>query len=301
MRLSAALLITLFLIGCATPERAAITTSVADREAGLLVSVDRLAAQLEVPNLVVLHVARQRGHYDEGHIPGARFLPLATFAVNRDDQVNVLPETAALREALAGAGVGDGARVVVYGDFDGLSAARAFFALDVHGVDVAVLDGGLEAWRAAGHRVTTEEPGPADRRPLTLELDASRVLVAADVAARLDRDGTVLIDARPPEQHSGEEPGENIARGGHIPGSANLFWEDDRRDDGTLLPLAELRDRYRAVGAERGAEVVTYCRTGVQASHAYLVARLLGLDPLIYDGSFHDWSNNTAYPVDGGT
>lgn len=299
MRIVPLFLLSFFLLGCAAADRTtdAEPAPVADREAALLVSADRLAAQHELPNVVVLHVARQREHYGEGHIPGAHFLPLSTFAVNRDDQVNLLPEPDALREALEGVGASDGDRIVVYGDFDGLSAARAFFALDVHGMNVAVLDGGLEAWQAAGHPVTTYPTPPPGRGSLTLDFDASRVLVAEEVAARKEREGTVLVDARPPEQHTGEEPGENIPRAGHIPGSVNLFWEDDRREDGTMRPLEELRARYAEAGVTADREVITYCRTGVQASHAYFVARLLRLEPLIYDGSFHDWSNNTDYPV----
>jgi len=303
MRYAPLFLLAVFLLGCAAPDRTADLGSVpvADREATILVSVDRLAAQRELPHVVVLHVARQQDHYEEGHIPGARFLPLSTFAVNRDNQVNLLPEAAVLRDALQGVGISDGARIVVYGDFDGLAAARAFFALDVHGLDVAVLDGGLEAWQAAGHPLTTKAPLPAERGSLTLDFDAGRVLVADEVAARIEREGTVLVDARPPEQHTGEEPGENISRAGHIPGSVNLFWEEDLQKDGTMRPIDELRGRYAEAGVTAGREVVTYCRTGVQASHAYLVTRLLGLDPLIYDGSFHDWSNNTGYPVATGS
>jgi thiosulfate/3-mercaptopyruvate sulfurtransferase len=294
-------LLAFLLVGCAAADRTDQTPPVADRDATILVSADRLAAQRELPNVVVLHVARQRDHFEEGHIPGARFLPLSTFAVNRDGQLNLLPDAADLRRDLEEAGVGDGDRVVVYGDFEGLAAARAFFALDVHGIDVAVLDGGLDAWQAAGHAVTIEETPPADRGSLTLDLDASQVLLADDVATRLDREETVLVDARPPAQHTGAEAGEAVPRPGHIPGSVNLFWEDDLREDGTLRPVAELRARYAAAGVTPEREVVTYCRTGVQASHAYLVTRLIGLDPLIYDGSFHDWSNNTDYPVATGS
>lgn len=301
MQIPLVVLVGVFLIGCAAPDRVADAPPVADRDAAILVSADRLAAMHELPQVVVLHVARQRGDYEAGHVPGARFLPLSAFAVNRGDQVNVLPDIETLRSDLEGVGIGDGTRVIVYGDFDGLSAARAFFTLDVHGVDVGVLDGGLDAWQAAGHAVTTDEPEPAGRGSLTLDFDASRVVNADFVAARMNSEDAVLVDARPPEQHTGEEAGENIPRPGHIPGSVNLFWEDDRNDDGTMRSLGALRARYAQAGVTADREIVTYCRTGVQASHAYLVARLLGLEPLIYDGSFHDWSNNTDHPVATGS
>lgn len=302
MRRLVPLLAPLFLlIGCTEPRPADPDPTAAEPETPLLVSADDLAAWLDADEAVVLHVARERDHAAAGHVPGARFLPFEAVAVHRGDQVNVLPETEDLQEALRAAGVRQGDRVVVYGDLDGLAATRAFFALDVHGVPVSVLDGGLEAWRAAGRPVATGTPEMPARGDVVLRLDRSRLVSAEDVRARLERPGTVIVDARPPTQHTGEEPGENIERPGHIPGSVNLFWEEDQRPDRTLRPLEELRARYAEAGVTPDRELVTYCRTGVQASHAYFVTRLLGLRPRMYDGSFHDWSNNTDYPVATGT
>ncbi|MFN3597108.1 MAG: sulfurtransferase [Rubricoccaceae bacterium] len=268
----------------------------------VLVSASWLAQNVSRPEVVVLHVARERAHYSEGHIPGAHYVPLSAFAVDRGNQVNVLPETGTIQQALRAAGVSDGSHVVLYGDLDGLAAARAFFALDVHGFGqgtgrLSVLDGGLRAWRSAGGAVQAAATPAPRAGTVSLALRSDLVLSAASVEARRGQAQTVLVDARPPAQHSGAEPGEGIRRPGHIPGSVNLFWQDDTRSDGTLRSPAELRARYTRAGVVPGREVITYCRTGVQAAHAYLVARYLGFRPLLYDGSFHDWSNNTSYPV----
>lgn len=281
------LLLAALLAGCATVREAPEPRTRAD----LLVSAEWLADHLGEPDLAVLHVGPDSSAYLAGHVPGARFLPLSAVAEDRDDQLNLLPSEAALKEAFEMAGVSDGDHVVLYGDMNGLAAARAFFALDVHGHGrVSVLDGGLGAWRAAGGAVSAEAP-TARRGSFSPRLRADRVVDAAWVEARRGDPEVVLVDARPAAEHTGEMPGEGIQRPGHIPGSVGLFWREDVREDGTL------RARYAAAGVLPGREVVTYCRTGVQASYAYFVARLLGLSPRLYDGSFHDWSNNTDYPV----
>ena len=292
------LLLALFVLlatGCAAPRDAAAPEPRPD----LLVSADWLTDRLD--EVVVLHVGPDRTAYDRGHVPGARFLPLAAVAADRGDQVNVLPPVRDAEAAVRAAGVSDGDHVVLYGDMNGLAATRAFFALDVLGHPrVAVLDGGLAAWRAAGGTVATDA-GAVEPGTFTARLRSDLVVDAAEVEALRERGDAVLVDARPPDQHAGTEPGEGIERPGHIPGSVSLFWEGDTREDGTLRPLDELRARYAGAGVVPGREVVAYCRTGVQASHAYFVTRLLGFAPRLYDGSFHDWSNNTDYPVATGS
>lgn len=297
MRLASLLLaLLLALAGCAASRPSAETSAPA---ADALVSAEALAALLGAPDVVVLHVARDRADYAAGHVPGAHFLPLAAVAEDREGLVNALPPPEALAASFRAVGVSEGTRVVLYGDLDGLAAARAFVALDVSGhPHAAVLDGGLAAWRAAGGAVTAEVPPAPAPGTFTPRPPGARIVDAEAVAAALGE--AVLVDARPPEQYTGATPGTGVRRPGHLPGAASLFWKEDLRPDGTLRPLAELRARYAAHGAVPGRPVVTYCRTGVQASHAYLVARLLGLAPTLYDASYLDWSNHTTYPVETG-
>jgi thiosulfate/3-mercaptopyruvate sulfurtransferase len=266
--------------------------------ADVVISAEELASIYGSADVVVLHVAREAAHFEEGHIPAARFLPLSAFAVDRDNRVNLLPAEDALRYSLEGEGISTHSDIVLYGDFGGLSAARAFFALDVHGLpNVRVLDGGRAAWSAAGGGLATGTAAAVEPGSVHLALAGNRVLKAPKVYSAMDDAGTVLVDARPGDQHTGADPGPGIERPGHIPGSLNLFWEDDLDEQGAFLPGDVLRQRYEAAGVTPDRRLIVYCRTGVQASHAYLVARILGLRPYLYDGSYHDWSNNTAYPV----
>ena len=293
----AVVLLTLLLTGCGGD--ASAPTSPEPHE--ILVSAAWLAEHLDQPDLVVLHVGRDSSGFATGHVTGARFLPLAAVAVDRDSMLNVLPDPAVMRAAFERVGVSDESHVVLYADGSPLPAARAFFALEVLGHERAsLLDGGLSAWQATGStRVTGESavnPGT-----LTSEMRPALVVDAAEVNALRTEPGTALIDARPLAEHAGTEPGGGVRRPGHIPGSVHRFWQEDLRPDGTLKPIPELRARYETSGSLADSEVLAYCRTGMQSSMTYFVARLLGYAPRMYDGSFYDWSNNTDYPVASGS
>jgi thiosulfate/3-mercaptopyruvate sulfurtransferase len=116
---------------------------------------------------------------------------------------------------------------------------------------------------------------------------------------RLNDSGVAILDARPPAEFSGETHGEGVNRPGHIPGARNVFWQTLVRspDDSRLRDEAELRRMFEEAGAAPGDTVVAYCRTGGQASFLYTVARHLGYDVRLYDGSYIDWSR-TEFPVE---
>lgn len=265
----------------------------------ILVSPEWLASRTEDPGVVILHVGSERAEYDRGHLPGARFLPLRAIIAERDGNVNELAPVAKLDSAFESVGVADGVRVVVYGA--PLAAARAFFTLDYlgHGERTALLNGGLEGWRAAGHPLSTDEPRPR-RGAFTPRPVPERVVDAGWIRQRLGDAALALLDARPEAQYSGEVAGDGIARAGHIPGAGNVFWE--RMIHSPQHPVLHdpeaLLAMFRAAGVDPGDTVVAYCRSGMQASFAYFVARYLGYETRMYDGSFLDWSPRVELPVE---
>ncbi|HMV48186.1 MAG TPA: rhodanese-like domain-containing protein [Blastocatellia bacterium] len=117
--------------------------------AEMIVSTDWLAKHLSDKNIFVLHVARERKAYDDGHIPSARFIALGDLLTTREGVANELPPVEQLQKLFEAAGIGDEGRIVIYGENNGLAAARAFFTLDYlgHGARAALLDGGLEKWK----------------------------------------------------------------------------------------------------------------------------------------------------------
>lgn len=270
-----------------TAARPAPVRAPATRTASL-VSPAWLAAHLGDPGLVVLHVGqRPEARYAAGHVPGARFLSLEALLVQRPGAPNELPTPEAAARAFEAAGVSDDSEVILYGDRDGIDAARAYFTLDWLGQRRhALLDGGLEAWRTEGRPTPTAVP-TVRAGTLTARLRPDLVVSADWVRANAADPSVVILDARPPAQYAA----------GHIPGARSFFWKRGLRPGSAprVEPLEELR-RALAQVAPEGRTVVTYCNSGMMASYLYFLARHAGYQARLYDGSFEEWVA-LGYPV----
>lgn len=238
--------------------------------------------------------------YRAGHLPGAVFVDLDTDLAGPPGAGgrHPLPAAADFEAAMRRAGVRDGYPVVVYDDGDSTIAARAWWTLRYFGHDrVRVLDGGLGAWGAAGHPVTTHEPQVA-AGDFTAAEGPLPVLDAAGAAA-LARSG-VLLDARAGERYRGEtEPVDPVA--GHIPGAVSAPTAANVGPDGRFLPPAELRRRFAGLGvtaSQPGApRVGVYCGSGVNAAHEVLALELAGVPASLYVGSWSGWTADPGRPV----
>ena len=262
----------------------------------MLVSTDWLAKRINDRDVFVIHVAAERKHFDDGHIPGARFLSSKEILTTRNGVANELPAVADLQKVFEQLGVGDTGRIVIYGENSGLLAARVYFTLDYlgHGDRAALLDGGIEKWKAEKLPVETQpvktEPAgftPRPRPQIVAKLDAMRDF--SRTAVNADDTDVALIDARPEEQYAGDQ----TQRGGHIPGAASVYWVTHllSRENPTMKPPSELSKIYEAAGLRSGQKAVAYCNTGMQASHTYFTLKYLGYDAMMYDGSFSEWSS----------
>lgn len=227
---------------------------------------------------------------------GELFVPLSTFSVERDGVPNEFPPAAEMAALLEAAGLGAGPLVIVG---DPIPAGRAWTALDYLGLGdrAALLDGGLAAYPSVARAPVMSAP-VVDAR-LDIDVRQDMIVDAAWVHDRLEDPTVVILDARPPAEYSGEKPGTGIDRPGHIPGARNLFWQTlvESAENPRLKDEAGLRRLFEEAGVDPGDTVVSYCRTGGQASFLYAVARRLGYDVKLYDGSFIDWSR-TDYPVE---
>jgi thiosulfate/3-mercaptopyruvate sulfurtransferase len=177
--------------------------------------------------------------------------------------------------------------------------ARVFLTLDYLGLGerTSILDGGLPAWVAEKRPVTTEED-IVKMGSLSAQPNKQMVVDAAWVNSNLNKPGVMILDARAPKFYTGEDPG-RMPRGGHIPGAKSIPFSSLVDDSSNKFKSPEtLRALFNTAGVKQGDSVTTYCHIGQQASLLYFVARYLGYDAHLYDGSFEDWSRRSELPVE---
>jgi thiosulfate/3-mercaptopyruvate sulfurtransferase len=269
------------------------------------------------PNLVLLDcrfdlAKPQAGHlaYLAGHVPGAHFADLNTdlsSPIGPETGRHPLPDPQTFAANMAAWGVNPGSQVVAYDELNGSFAARAWWLLRWIGHrEVAVLDGGYNAWLAAGGRQATGEEGRMPNAPRATswppKVDANAVLDAAQVAVLLSDKKHLVIDARAAERYAGSvEPIDAVA--GHVPGAINHPFAGNLGADGRFLPPEQLRQRWQAALAGRQpADVVAMCGSGVTACHNLLSLEIAGLHGAkLYAGSWSEWIRDPSRPVATGT
>lgn len=283
-----------FLAGVAVAVTASHTSASQSPNAasrGLLVSTAELAGSLTDSGLVILHVTDRASVYEEAHIPGARMLRYAEFAIDGPDNLgSELPPVAQAQQVFEAVGVSNTSRVVIYGTST-VAAARAFFTLDAMGHPrVSLLDGGLRAWRAENRPVESGAGQPLPKGTLVPALNAGRVASAQQIQQQMKSGGISLVDVRPDPEYLGTDGGMGRHAPGHIGGAAQLPWDTLVGSDGRFLPRDQLQARLAAAHVVSGKPVVAYCMVGMRASVVYFVARHLGYDARLYDGSIVDWT-----------
>lgn len=239
--------------------------------------------------------------YAAGHIPGAQYLHLdrdLSGAKTGKNGRHPLPDRAALVNTLAARGLNEGQQVVAYDAQGGSYAARLWWLLRWLGHDsVAVLDGGLQAWEAAGYPLAQDVP---QATPGNFKVGAP-LQVTVDVQAverNLSTHELLVIDARAADRYRGEN--ETIDPvGGHIPGARNRFFKDNLGTDGRFKSAHTLRDDFTAVLAGKTpGHVVLQCGSGVTACHNALAMEIAGLHgAALYGGSWSEWCADPSRPV----
>ena len=257
----------------------------------LVVSTHWLSDHLSDPKLVIIDVgmAGMESSFGKAHIPGARELGDEQIAGPGEE---LLPDDK-LKTNLEAIGISDDSRVVIYSSHWFPMAARLLFTLDYVGFkNAALLNGGMETWMAEKRPVSTDVL-KITRGSLTIHPHPEVVAKLAEVQKWTSGTDShvLLLDARPRGRYET----------GHLPGAVVLFWEDNlvSRSNLMLKSPDELRKMYAAVGAAPGKKIVSYCEVGEQASYAYFIARYLGYDAAMYDGSYSEWSKARQPTVHG--
>lgn len=266
-----------------------------------LVDAGWLEKHLNDPDLVLLHVSDKAG-YDAKHIPGARHVSLADISLRGELHLE-MPPADDLRQRLENLGISNDSRVVVYFGKDWVSpATRVIFTLDYAGLGdrASLLDGGMDAWIAAGNATTDVVP-PAKKGTLAA-LKIKPIVVTGDqVRAAMGKKGTVIVDGRAAAFYDGVETGgmhDKPHKTGHIAGASSVPFSEVVNEKNFFKSPEELKALFTKAGMKPGDRVIAYCHIGQQATAALFAAHSLGYDVLLYDGSFEDWSTREDAPVD---
>ncbi|ACE85981.1 sulfurtransferase [Cellvibrio japonicus] len=236
-----------------------------------------------------------RQAYRQGHIPGAFYLHLnedLSSPVQAHGGRHPLPQWQTLVHTLNRAGVTPQSSILLYDDARFAYAARAWWLLKQIGLhDVALLDGGFEAWVAMGGALDRREPNPRAGNLKIASITAA-IRERTDIIANGDQ--YLLIDSREPKRYRGEEePIDPVA--GHIPGALNFPWQEVTDDKGFCKPVEQQQARWQTANTSK--EIVVYCGSGVTACVNLFSLELAGIPATLYPGSWSDWCSYTDAPI----
>jgi thiosulfate/3-mercaptopyruvate sulfurtransferase len=271
-----------------------------------LVSTEWLEKELGAPDLRLIDASfflpgsgrDARAEYEPEHIPGAVFLDLDEVSDSDNPLPHMLPPEHKFASRMQSLGLGDGNRFVVYDNSPLHSAARAWWMLKTFGAHyVAILDGGLQKWKAEGRPLESGRH-PHRHGHFTPLLDRDAVADKDQVRSLLGSDDHVIVDARPASRFVGAEPEPRAGlEAGHIPGSKNLPQSELFNPDNTWKQGDDLRTTFDAAGVDISKPIITTCGSGVTACVLLFGAHLLGKqDAKLYDGSWSDWGADPDLP-----
>ncbi|MBL8130712.1 MAG: sulfurtransferase [Anaerolineae bacterium] len=250
----------------------------------LLVEPEWLASRLDAEHLRIVDV-RLAESFADGHIPNAVHLDLNTLRAEHDGIEGMLITPEAFARIIGQMGVDADTTVVLYDDHHGMPAARAAWSLLRYGhTRLALLDGGWNAWENGAFPATQEVSFITPRRFGVVQAEQ----YGADfvwVHARLNHPDVILLDVRSNAEYAK----------GHLPGALLWDWENGANENSTFRSAADLRASLAHAGVTPDREIVTYCQSGVRASHTFLLLKHLGFERVrMYDGSWAEWSSRGA-------
>lgn len=262
----------------------------------LLTTPEELKEKSGKADLIVIDT-RQAEVYAQGHIPGAIHFDLFGVSLIDTSPAPLRAFMSMIAHLFELRGVNLDTEVIFYEENSGMKATRGLWFLEYFGHrKVSVLDGGIQAWKKAGHPVTTETTPPKATQ-FTVAEKRDLLATADDLLGSLGKKEIAVVDTRSDDEYMGRLV--RAARGGAIPGAVHLEWTKNLDAEGKYKPEAELRQMYEKLGVTPDKEAIAYCQGGYRAAHTYLALRLIGFPKVRnYIGSWKEWGDRLDLPIE---
>jgi len=272
----------------------------------VLVTTDWVDKHKFDADVAVVEVDVDTTAYEQGHVPGAIGWNWQTQLCDTLQRDIISKE--ALEKLLGSSGISNKTHIILYGDNNNWFAAWAFWQLKIYGhQQMALMNGGRKKWLAEGRELSKDIPKPASVKYTAAAPNTRLRALLPEVMKNYKAADYLLVDVRSNDEFTGKilaPPGlpETCQRGGHIPGAKNIPWGLACNEDGTFKSYDELKQLYESKGVTSDKNVIAYCRIGERSSHTWFVLKyLLGYNNVVnYDGSWTEWGNLVAAPVEKG-
>jgi len=267
-----------------------------DESNQILVDVVWLIKHKDDMNVVIVD-ARSKSEYTEGHIEGAINIPVSlTFnpQLNTDRVANIKHITALFRQV----GIRNDHSIVIYDGNSYIDAGRVFWVFEVYGhKKVMLLNGGIDGWVTNSKQQLSQIDTHLESSNYIPSIEPQRLVTKLSMHLAIEDEANVIIDTRSKKEYLGIQ---SIAsRAGHIPKAVNIPWNENFEElNGVrmLKPLSDLKKMYSEFDGDK--RIFLYCNKGKQSSLSYTIMRQLGFNAAHYDGSWYEWGNDVALPIE---